>query len=381
MRNFCCLFILGFILITGCSSGDSITPAVVTKIGTGADEIPVIVVSGTAYEMGLQLGEKLGKKVGECISNYLNYAYSQPEIFNAKTLDAAWEQLAPFIDKRIKDELKGLSEGSGVPLKKLQRAHAVPALADYACSGIAIWGKASSDGHLYHLRNLDFIKDAQLQKYPVIVIYKPRNGFAHAMATFAGYVGAHSGMNAQGIVLGEKGESPAGEAPFNINGLHFTFLFRQILYDAQTLQDAVASIEAAPLIKRYFFYVSDGKPENMGAVKFRVSTPDPIKLQQFKDNDASDDTVPVALPNCIYYTMDNDLAANQLQKYSGNFDAEKMIQLSRQLAQKGGNLLNVVYDATALRMWIAYAENDEDAASRSYVELPLHDFITGQSYQ
>ena len=376
MKCYYSALLLVLYLLAGCTSGDSPAPAVLTKTGAGSDEIPVIVVSGTPYEMGLQIGNKLGAQIDSCVNGYLEFAYNQPQIFNAATLDSAWNKLVPFIDNRLIEEMRGIAESSGVPLQKLQRAHAVPALADYACSGIAVWGKASQDGHLYHLRNLDFIKAAHLQDYPVIVVYKPKNGIAHTIATFAGYIGAHSGMNAQGIVLGEKGESPHRDAPFNIDGIHFSFLFRQILYDATNLQDAISAIEQAPLIKRYFFFVSDGKPESMGAVKFQVATPDPIKLRRFSDDDATDDTVPGVLPDCIYYTMDNAVAYDRLKKNSGSFNAASMIDLSRVLAQKNGNLLNIVYDATTLRMWVAFAEKNEDAASRNYVEFSLLKFLT-----
>ncbi len=375
MKKLLVAFLLGAGLITGCDSGNQPAGATMITIGSGADQIPVIVVSGTAYEMGYQLGQKLGEKINACLGGFLEFAGQQPQGFSERTLDKTWEILATHIDERIKEEMRGLADGSGFPLVKIQRAHAIPALADFACSGVALWGKASIDGHLYHLRNLDFIKQAHLQDYPVIVIYRPKAGQAHTIATFAGYVGAHSGMNERGIVLGEKGESPHSEAPFDVDGVHFSFLFRQILYDAQSLQEAASMIETAPLIKRYFFYVSDGKPESMGAVKYQISTPDTVKLRRFSDADKNDNTVPGVLPDCIYYTMDNQAALQNLQENSGTFDAEKMIALSRRLAAEGGNLLNIIYDATALRMWVAYAGKNQDAASREYVELQLLDYL------
>ncbi|MCA9735485.1 MAG: hypothetical protein H6696_01220 [Deferribacteres bacterium] len=370
------LFISTFLI--SCNLDNSSRQALVEKIGAGVDEIPVIVVEGTPYEMGYQLGKALGNSVEKCISGYLDFAYHYPEIFSDEKLDNTWATLEPYIDSRIKAELKGLAEGSGYPLANLQRAHAIPAIADYACSGVAVWGKASADGHLYQIRNLDFVKQAHLQDYPVVVVYKPQKGKPHTMATFAGYIGAHSGMNAAGIILGEKGESPNSESPFNLDGVHFTFLFRQMLYDAETLSEAVSTIENAHLIKRYFFYVGDGKPETMGAVKFYVSTPDSIKLHKWTDKVESDPSVPGLVPECIYYTMNNELAHKDLNENRGTFNAEKMIDLSKALADEGGNLLNVVYDGTALRMWIAYAEKDADASTRDYVPFELRNYLTGR---
>ena len=42
-----------------------------------------------------------------------------------------------------------LAAGTGLTMDDLHRAQALPVLADYACSSIAAWGKATKDGHLY----------------------------------------------------------------------------------------------------------------------------------------------------------------------------------------------------------------------------------------
>ncbi|KAA3618659.1 MAG: hypothetical protein DWQ05_06775 [Calditrichaeota bacterium] len=375
MKKYGLFIFIAFIFAFSCASEKSSVPQNMATIGTGDDEIPVVVVQGTPYEMGFQLGKQLGVNVEKCIGGYLKFAYKYPQVFSEEILDEAWATLAPFVDERIKEEMRGLADGSGFALESLQRAHAIPGIADFACSGVAVWGKATADGHLYQIRNLDFVMQAQLQDYPVIVVYKPKDGVPHTMATFAGYIGSHSGMNAKGIVLGEKGQSPNSEAPFNLNGVHFSFLFRQMLYDANTLDEAVKMVEEAPLIKRYFFYIGDGKPETMGAVKFYVSTPDSVKLHKWTDNAPDDSSVPGVLPNCIYYTMDNDAAYNNLTTNKGTFNAEKMIALSREVADKGGNLVNIVYDGTGLRMWIAYAEKNQDASTRNYVPFNFSEYI------
>jgi len=52
-----------------------------------------------------------------------------------------------------------------------------------------------------------------------------------------------------------------------------------------------------------------------------------------------------------------------------------MVALSRLVADEDGNLLNVVYDATALEFRVAYAEGAATAATRPYVALRLGDFL------
>jgi len=73
--------------------------------------------------------------------------------------------------------------------------------------------------------------------------------------------------------------------------------------------------------------------------------------------------------------MNNPVAFRLLKENYGKFDAEKMIELSRAVADENSNLMDVVYDATTLEMWIAYANGSEDASKQQYVHLALDDVL------
>ncbi|MCK5774562.1 MAG: hypothetical protein KAH25_00210, partial [Bacteroidales bacterium] len=340
------------------------------------DGIPVITVKGSPFEMGEQIGTLLKTQVNECLPTFLAISQkNDPETYSNDNLDDAWQKMRPYIHNDFVAELKGLALGSGVDFDLLRRAHMVPVISDYACSGVAVWGDATSQGDLFHIRNLDFTKNAHLQDYPAVVIYIPENGIASIHATFAGYIASHSGMNAKGIVLGEKGESPSSDAPFDYDGIHFSLLFRDILNRATTLEEAINGIQQAKLIKRYYLFASDGQEETMGAAKFLVSSPDKIKLRMWKDNDLNDTLVPGTLPNAIYYSVDNNTTFELLKKYNGQFDSEKAIELSKAIARKNGNLLNVVYNPSRLEIWVAYANGSKDALEQDYSLIKMKDFI------
>lgn len=350
--------------------------AIVSTIGSGDDVIKVVVVSGTPYEMGYQLGKALKDDIRSCMTGFLKFgAIGDPDRYNNENLDAAWISVEPYINDRFKDELKGLADGSEVSWDELKRAHMIPVVGNYACSGVSTWGNASANGNLYQIRNLDFTMGGGLQDYPIIVIYNPDEGISHASATFAGYIAAHTGINAKGIVLSEKGASPDKEYPFDLDGTHFSTLFRDLLYDANNLEEALNTIESTKLIKRYHLYVGDGKSETMGAAKILVSSPDEVKLTIWKDNDETDEVAPNISENVCYYTMDNDAAYEFITTNYGKFDSEKMIELSRLVADEGGNLENVVYDATNLEMWVAYANGKEEASKRAYVHIDLKKYF------
>jgi len=206
-----------------CNKTDNLS-GVITSVGSGSDKITIAIVSGTPYEMGNQLGNLLKDDIDSSLNDFISYAQKEaPEIYSNENLDLAWKTNSPFIDQRIIDEMKGMADGSGIPVKMIQRAHMVPVISTYSCSGIAVWGEASKNGHTYQIRNLDFTMGAGLQDHPLVVIYKPKQGSPSVNVTFAGYLGSHTGMNANHIVFGEKGESPRSEFPYNIKGTHFLF--------------------------------------------------------------------------------------------------------------------------------------------------------------
>ena len=103
------------LFITLSCTNDTKNPkeAVVSSIGSGDDVIKVVVVSGTPYEMGYQLGKALKDDIRNCMTGFLKFgAIGDPERFNPKVLDDAWTSVEPYIHTRFKEELKGLAAGS-----------------------------------------------------------------------------------------------------------------------------------------------------------------------------------------------------------------------------------------------------------------------------
>jgi len=364
------------LLLAVVAAGPALAAGYRTSVGTGADAIPVIVVSGTPYEMGYSYGSLMAAEVSACASRFVAYAQAyDPVRYSDPNLDAAWAAVEPYIHSRFIEEMHGLADGSGAPYELLRRMHSVPLVEDYACSGVAVWGAASANGHLYQIRNLDWVMDAGLQDYPVIVVYVPETGVAHANVACAGWVGSNAGLNARGIALTEKGASPDSDYPYNLNGVPFWAMFRDILQDASTLDDALSIITNAQRIKKYYYVVGDG--DARAGVKIRAFAPD---LDVWTDNDPADEIYPNVLPNVVYKTMDDAAAWSHLNTYYGQYDAERMIELS-QLVHGGGNLMDVVYDATARQMWVAYAEGAQFAYQREYVHFDLNDYVFQDDFE
>jgi isopenicillin-N N-acyltransferase like protein len=373
MRNCVRLILCGSLLTcAACAQVSYVAGAesYLTSVGSGADEIPVAVVAGTPYEMGLAHGKLLKDDIVAMVQQFLAVVQSQGgERLSNEALDAAWKAVGPHTDPRFLEELRGVADATGLSLKMLLRAHMLPVLADYSCSSIAAWGKATRDGHLYQTRNLDWEMRVGAQDHPCIVVYLPDQGIPHANITFAGYIGSNTGINAQGIVLSEMGDSPGRDYPFDINGVHFTTLFRQVMYDARNLDEAVDLFTSAKRIKKYHYVVGDGK--NLQAVKIRAYAPD---IVIWKDNDSTDELAPNIIEQVVYQDEGRGAFA-PLKKLYGQIGSEEMIDLACKIPIRGANLLDVVYDATALEFWVAYAEKEVEAYERPFVHVRLKDYL------
>ncbi|MCI0331877.1 MAG: C45 family autoproteolytic acyltransferase/hydrolase [Planctomycetes bacterium] len=339
-------------------------------LASGTVQVPVVVVRGTPYEMGRQLGQLMQKEVQEFVPPTLT-AVAQKLKVSQDVLQEVWARSAAFADDRVEQELAGLADGSGVPLRTLQAIHAVPLLMPYSCSSIAAWGDATADGHLYQTRNLDWSLEIGAHEFPVVVVYLPQDGIPHVVPSFAGVIGAHTGMNAGGIVLAEMGDAAAEEMPYQVHAPHFTVFNRTLLYDADSLTRTLDIFLAQPLTKRYHFVFGDGRNERR-AVKIRAHAPEPPdrRVMVWKDNDPTDEFAPNVL-SCVVYNDEGRGAFPTLKQEYGKLNGEKLIDLANRIPIKGGNVVNAVYDATDLRLWISYAQGDKEAYQRPYVFLDL----------
>ena len=341
-------------------------------VGSGDDAIPVVVVGGTPYEMGYALGSLMKNEVNQLLGRFLGGAQmSEPDKYSDEKLDAAWDAISPYTSKRFVDEMKGLAAGAGISYDTVRRAHMIPVVSEYACSGAALWGQATRNGDFYQFRNLDYTMDGGLQDFPAVVIYVPSSGNAHVNVSFAGYIGVNTGMNVKGICLTEMGDSPGSEYPYDLDGVHFTTLFRDILYDANNLDEAINMIQNAKRIKKYHYIIGDGKSKR--AVKMLAHAPN---LTIWHDNDPTDEVAPNIKPCVVYNCEGRDpIGWAHIKKYYGKYDPEAMIQLSEAVGSLGGNLLDVVYDGTNFELWVSYAHKEECAFRRAYIHIDAKKYL------
>ncbi len=107
-------------------------------------------------------------------------------------------------------------------------------------------------------------------------------------------------------------------------------------------------------------------------MKVLAHAPEPPerRLQIWSDNDPKDEFAPNIL-RCVVYNDEGRGAFPTLKREYGKLNGEKLVQLANLIPIKGGNVVNVVYDATALRLWVSYARGNQEAYQRPYTFIDL----------
>jgi isopenicillin-N N-acyltransferase-like protein len=342
--------------------------AQVTSLSNGEDQVPLVVVQGTPYEMGYQLGQATKEAIHTWVPAALAGVATQLGVAEQQ-MQEVWSRSASYADDRVEQEMAGMADGAGIELAKLQSLHAASILMPYSCSSIAAWGNATEDGHLYQTRNLDWVMEIGAHNFAVIVVYQPDQGVPHVIPNFAGIVGAHSGMSAKGIVLSEMGDAGDKMAPYQVHAPHFSIYFRTMLYDADSLSTALKIFQDQPPIKAYHFVFGDGLNEKR-AVKIRTQADD---IAIWNDNDPHDEFFPNVMA-CTVYNDEGRGAFPTIKRDFGKLSGPKLVDLANQIPIKGGNVVNVVYDATGMKMWVTYAKGETEAYLRKPVFVDLKQY-------
>ena len=370
------------------------------------DGLPILYLSGTPYELGRQHGEALRTEVRASVGQVLGYFRSYLKIPWVRSfvvnwwLDDAWRQARPFIPSDDLEELRGLSDGSGVPLRELCRLHAIPDRT-YSCASFAAWGPATAGGGLVHLRNLDWNIHAGIQRFAVVFVVRPSGKHAFINIGWAGFIGVLTGVNDAQLSIGQIGAETV-DATFR--GEPMGFLIRRILEDAGDLEAAAALVGAATRTVGVNYVLADAN-----ARRAMVLETTKRHVRQFEADDPAEHAVPYARPmaDAVFRAdtamdpviRDRQLASDGepsrpgleppggsayeirylgqaagLHAHFGRLDVPGAIEIARAIAPPS-NVQSVIFAWP--EMWVANAQGATPAAGTAYHHLNAKKLLEG----
>jgi hypothetical protein len=195
------------------------------------DILPVIILSGSDYEMGYQYGQQAGPYLE--INKEASWA-SALEDFSRAEIIRALKANQYYIKKytpEVIEQMKGMADGasaSGFTLSYTDvllmnctlpkpKTAVFPAGAEKdtlppkKCSVCSAWGSCTSDGRLIGVDTLDASGDAL---YGVIILAFPDQGNNYICGAEAGEIGDHFLLNNKGLFIGNSG---GGGSPRDID--------------------------------------------------------------------------------------------------------------------------------------------------------------------
>ena len=200
--------------------------------------VPMMEVSGDYYEMGLQYGVLLRPEIKPALDsmtkilkwNADDMSVPYPALIGLIKYQA--RQLAAALPQKYQDEMKGVSDGSGVPYDTVISCCLFYDVGmGMGCTGVLMRGP---DGSIIQGRNNDTAAfgGEELAKMTVVVRYKTKgaNVVTHMDQPF--YMGVETGYSDKGLSFGE--ETLYVRKP-NANGFSLPYLIRMVMEEASSL--------------------------------------------------------------------------------------------------------------------------------------------------
>ena len=352
----------------------------VARCGRGfleeVDDTKVLHLKGSPREMGLQHGTLLKSDIREQVRFLFDVKAREfkPEILGLKVpLDARRlilsisELQRKHTPARYYDEMRGIADGSGVPLEDIVAANFIPEM--FHCSGFALGGSATKDGTLYHGRILDYGCDWKLQEHAILVVAEPDGSIPFVNVTYSGFIGSVTGMNAKKISIGEMGGNGQG----HWDGVPMALLVRMALEGADDLDEAVAVFRDHPRTCQYFYVVADGKAGRGVGMEASWDHFAVIKMGE------SEPRLPCPIKDGVLLSAGAryEELARRVQAGHGTFDAESARRLMDRPVAMKSNLHSVLFETTSTKFWVANASTEgEPASTQPYRAFQLSELLT-----
>jgi dienelactone hydrolase len=355
----------------------------------------VLHLTGEPYSMGLAHGKLLGKEVREDVDAYLkDFAFGRMH-YTMEYLQGIWAKAKPFVPAEYLEEMAGIAKNSGVALEELEAVHIIPEL--HHCSGAAAFGKATKDGKLYHYRSLDYSlglgSKKKVQENACLIVRKPTKGYATVTVGWAGTLGCVTGMNDQGISIGEMGSENFSET---FEGTPMWFRVRWILENARSLDQGLVGFSEWKRTCGYNFIITDGKIPDARAVEVDRQRCAFFAPGGAEENVAPHEAIPFVVRRTNHY-VDRELASRQrntydprenekgsysayeriskyLKEHSGKLDGESMIELCQGYSKDAHCLHQAVFCTSDLRFWVSNAKDPEKAEHAGAQNQTFHPY-------
>jgi hypothetical protein len=259
-----------------------------------------------------------------------------------------------------------LADAAGMHRQESRLANFFPEL--FHCTGFALIGKSTADGHVYHGRVLDYLRGVGLEQSAVVIVTQPDDGrFAWVNLSYAGFAGSVTAMNEKGISVGEMGGRGAGDW----DGKPMAQLVREVMEKASTLDEAVEIMRAGPRTCEYYYVIADGKSKQ--AVGIGAT---PKKFEVVKPGE-SHPLLPHPVPDTVLLSADDryETLSQRVKEKWGKFDADSARELMTRPVCMTSNIQSVLFVPDTLDFYVANADSKNVASHTRFTKYNLKELL------
>lgn len=216
--------------------------------------ITIVLLKGNPYEIGYSRGVLLKDEIRTWVrdSLYMIRKFSLSMAIGEELMTKRTRDVEKFIPQEYREELTGLSAGSGVDYQTLLMLNVLETIGRQfmGCTSIAVIG---ADGHLLRSRNLDY-RDLEYLLPWILIVYQPIHGYALASISAPGSIGVSTAINEKGITFGNH-EISRSSRPWK--GIPADILHRQVIQYAGSIKDAGKILAQSPRCLPEMWLVTD----------------------------------------------------------------------------------------------------------------------------
>lgn len=329
----------------------------------------LVLLHGTPEQIGTAHGQLLQIESQRCIDSVL-YAFGTVQTvvtgrWFRSELEGAYARLKPYIPADHIAETRAMAASLGQDPAVIEALNVFPEM--FHCSGFAVFNSATIDGKLYHGRVLDYMTTIGLQDCATTFVVSVDGKIPFANIGYAAFTGSVSGMNAQGVSLGEMGGR--GEGAWD--GVPMATLMRRAMEECATLNEVKALWANSPRTCEYYYVFADGKTNTAVGV---AATPEEI---QFVGPGESHTLLGEGIADAVVLSAGERLETlrGRLQAEHGKIDADKAKWLMSRPVAMESNLHNVLFVPADGVFYVANASHKQPAAERPYVRFSLSELL------
>lgn len=337
------------------------------------DGTRVLYLKGTPEQMGEQMGTLMKSQVRDVVKRVLygvgvGSSLAKGEWFFG-TIERCQGRIAKFVEPRHLGEMDAIAKAADLDPEEVRLANFFPEL--FHCSGFALHGAATKDGHLYHGRILDYMVGVGLEPNAVVIVSQSDQGHAWVNISYAGFIGSVTAMNDSKISIGEMG----GRGEGNWDGKPMAQLVREVMEKAGTLDEAVEIMRSSPRTCEYYYVIADGKTKQSVGIK---ATPEIFEVVHPGE---AHPQLPNPQPDTVMLSAGDRYTelTKRVKAGYGTFDAISARALMTRPVCMNSNIHSVLFQTDTLDFWVANADSKNPAAHARYTHYNLDELLTKQA--